>query len=369
MRKFLAACAVLVALGTIPLRATAGSGAARSCAGDAWPLISDVTHGNAYFPDTNATYWLTPYTLANGESLVVRGLLPKARYSSLTTYTAWGTPIEHVIDDDVAARPGDPFTAAVSTTVAPGQHQPATIAAGTTAGPATGYLALRVYLADDPGDPRGSEPLPDLGRRAADGTETALPLCPDPTGASPSAGLRIPTAGSNPVTFVRYDSSALFANLDNAYIAASIRPLPGRVVLMRGKAPTFPDTRNGRPITGHEQLRYWSVCTNALRYPLPVTDCAADYTLPLDAEGDYHLVVSRTADKPANLAPGTVWLRWDDTASLSLILRNMLPSPGFAHAAQDVPRGSSDLTAMGPYAPHAELCTRAAYEKDTCPQP
>ena len=45
---------------------------------------------------------------------------------------------------------------------------------------------------------------------------------------------------------------------------------------MRGKAPTFPDTRAGQPVTGNEQVRYWSMCTNEYRKPYPVSFCKRD---------------------------------------------------------------------------------------------
>jgi hypothetical protein len=367
------AAAALALVGLLATRVGAAgaapSGASGDCTGLAWPTISDVTTGNAFFPDTNATYWLTPYDLAAGEALIVRGVRPFARYSSLTTYTSSGSPVDHVYDTELTPSSGGAYTEAISTTIAPGSGQAGTIAAGTSVGAASGSVALRIYLANDPNDPKGGEALPTLAVRAADGTERTLAPCPDPTGSVPANGLRIPVAASSTVTFTRTTSAGGFTNPDNAYLSAPVKASPGRVVLLEGKAPTFPNTRAGQPITGTEDVRYWSVCTNAMRWPLPVTACDADQSLPLDAQGDYHVVVSRPADKPATLAPGTVWLPWDTGSDLALILRNMLPSASFPYAAQSVPKGSSDLSSMGAYAPHAVLCTRALYERNRCPQP
>jgi hypothetical protein len=44
-------------------------------------------------------------------------------------------------------------------------------------------------------------------------------------------------------------------------------------------------TRATEPITGAEQVRFRSMCTNELRKPYPVTDCAADDETELDDDG------------------------------------------------------------------------------------
>ncbi len=45
----------------------------------AWPLVVSVGTLNLAAPDPSATYWVTPYILPPGTSLLVRGTYPYAR--------------------------------------------------------------------------------------------------------------------------------------------------------------------------------------------------------------------------------------------------------------------------------------------------
>ena len=58
--------------------------------GCAWPFISDVQTLNAFYPDTNATYWVAPYIALPGSQLIVHGTYPNGRFMSLDTYDRLG---------------------------------------------------------------------------------------------------------------------------------------------------------------------------------------------------------------------------------------------------------------------------------------
>jgi hypothetical protein len=138
-----------------------------------------------------------------------------------------------------------------------------------------------VYVPTDADDPTGGADLPSVRIVDESGEATDIPTCPNP-GASKTAldvvNRLDRTFAEPPPTpiFIRPKASQanLFPNPDNIYVATTVRHEPGQVVVVRGRAPTFPDTAAGDPITGDEQVRYWSLCTNEAREPYPVTDCA-----------------------------------------------------------------------------------------------
>ena len=133
----------------------------------------------------------------------------------------------------------------------------------------------------------------------------------------------------------RNDGGNLYPNPDNTYVATIVDHRPGRVVVIRGHAPTFPDTRAGERVSSQDQVRYWSFCTNEYAKPYRVSACRNDARIATKG-GDYTIVVSTRADRPKGLRAtgGVTWLPWGSTRVPSLILlRQMLPSPDYANAA------------------------------------
>jgi hypothetical protein len=51
---------------------------------------------------------------------------------------------------------------------------------------------------------------------------------------------------------------------------------------------------------------------------------------------------------------------------LGLLMRNMLASPGFERAIQDVRRLGDDRRVMGPYFPSSAYSSSAAFERRGC---
>jgi hypothetical protein len=103
--------------------------------GCAWPFISDVQTLNAFYPDTNATYWVAPYIALPGSQLIVHGTYPNGRFMSLDTYDRLGESVGAIYDAaiepdagdtnpfvDPAAGPGGRFTV----TIIPPQDLPPT---------------------------------------------------------------------------------------------------------------------------------------------------------------------------------------------------------------------------------------------------
>lgn len=325
-------------------------------AGCAWAVRADKATANLAYPDTSATYWATAFTLGRGEELVVSGRLPAARYSSFIAYDDQGDPTS-VRTDRAIARSGGTYRTGFRRT-----------------GNGAGTLIYRVYLPRPASDPLGGRPLPRLQVRNSDGTARTIATCADP-GRSARATELVRTNGpatdrpapATPV-FIRPDDNGagLYPNPDNVYVATIVHHVPGRVVVVRGKAPTFPDTGAGARVTGREQVRYWSVCTNEYRKPYPVTACIADQDVPLDADGRFTIVISTPADRPSNAttADGIAWLPWGSTEVDSLVLvRQMLAAPTFTEAATRLAPGALAVSGMGAYAPTGTQCDRATFEK------
>lgn len=114
-------------------------------------------------PDSNAAYWVPPFTVQNGLRITVSGKFPDSRYFSLDVYDAKGGLLT---DDDVgsgltdyriqpdpgsinhwqrAGRTGGSYTVNLTSQVTAGQADTLPLApAGTTSG--AGYFVYRVYL-------------------------------------------------------------------------------------------------------------------------------------------------------------------------------------------------------------------------------
>ncbi len=385
---------------------------AQNSAACAWPTRADKATLNVAYPDTASTYWSTSYRLAPGEHLELSGAFPAARYFSFVTYGAGGGAISKLSDRDIRPDPGgaNPYRDAnqtpgrytvdirehsdsapnalsavppaaagsgSSTTTSTLPETPGTVAplgsgAPNAPGVFGGTVIYRVYLARPANDPTGGVALPQITDVHANGTRVAVPTCPHP-GANPAAtaivernGPATNTPAPEQPAFIRPQKNAtnLFPDPDNIYLATIVHHVPGRIVVVRGKAPTFPNTSAGAPVTGREQVRYWSLCTNEYRKPYPVSYCVADQDVALDAGGDYTIVISTPADRPANAtaAMHVTWLDWGSTnVDALLLMRQMLPEPGFSQSASSVPPGALATSTMGAYAPRGIYCTTQVF--------
>jgi hypothetical protein len=93
--------------------------------------------------------------------------------------------------------------------------------------------------------------------------------------------------------------------------------------------------------------------------------------VPIDPSGDYEIAISTAAARPRNAidACGVAWLPAGPAPQSALILRNMLPDPGFHQAIQDVKPGS-EATTMGPYYPGGRYyATSGDFEATGCHPP
>jgi hypothetical protein len=371
-----------------------------------WMFVVNSQTLNVAAPDTNATYWVQPDFLAQGQRLVIDGTYPAARYFSFTTYGANGVPIGEtdLHDTQIVPQPGsvNPFTtpnpptdpAQLQYSVRVVPSQPSSTADNTLAGlpsgqsSGLGFLVYRLYLPNIPAT--GGVPLPQI-------TTTAGPLAACTTSQQhrfdvllrPIAYALVKANAPDPSQVTRGTNlfrivaltAGLFPNPDNQYLAEATNWSPGTVVVIRGKAFTFPDTQHGGSVTEATQLRYWSLCSNVLGLPYPVVQCASDAQTVVNAQGYYLYAISMPRDKPSNAiaANGVTWLPWATPRQSiggvppnTAYLRTMLPAPGFDQAVQAVPEPSPGesaqqaaadaATAMGEYYPVGAVCTTTQFE-------
>lgn len=103
----------------------------------------------------------------------------------------------------------------------------------------------------------------------------------------------------------------------------------GKVIVITGKLPTFPKTRNGERTMTAAQSRYWSLTSydpafpDADGYGGAAITSVMDDELILDEQNRYIIVYSWTWTRPRNsqAANGVTWKDWGPTGKQSLTLR------------------------------------------------
>jgi hypothetical protein len=383
--------AVLLACGAQDALATE---ATEQCS---WGLQSNPNTVNLAYPDLDAKYWGHTYVPVPGERLAITGEYPQARYFSFHVYDEKLVPLDSVYDAEIDPEPGssnpyrakparhsgDRYTEYVDFSAAPSDPAPNTLYVGDTPqGTPTpeGTLMYRVYVPQNSAEAQGNVPLPQITLQTDEGTTLAA------YGACASSQIEVggqlnqeiadsnypegaPTpeipGATNPPSWSRAfgsDVVGVYANQQNAYLKATISRQYGDLVVIHGKAPTFPNTREGQPPYLPRQVRYWSFCENS--ETTRVISCAADYDAAIK-KGYYTYVVSDPDERPANATAGdgVTWLAWGGVFPSGLVIyRNMLPASSFGEAIQHVAEESSPQTVMGAYFPQIGYCTKAKFE-------
>ena len=318
-----------VAASAAPPTVTNATAVVPNCA---WPVVTTATSANVAYPDTNATYWTTPYRVEPNTRLVVSGNFPNARFMSFNSYdSSFGAfsrnGVKSAIIDfqitpnlgslnpwqhNVAAtsvrgdlRAGRKFRVNVSSRVPTRTPNTIPIApAGTTPG-SLGFLVMRVYLPKNANF--SAVPLPTISVLSPSGTRTIAPCAPGQRTAPGTPNHNLPSdaaatmkqllaklsttgdssSGPGPcqppncppdLQFARppaATTNSVFPNSASAYVSALFQPDPKMVVLVRALAPRTP-ARNPpgtQPVpwpSPRYQLRYFSLCNNIYRKPWPV---------------------------------------------------------------------------------------------------
>lgn len=350
-----------------------------------WPFESNgrgIT--NVATPDTHATYWVMPFDTGAWKSMLIQGKYPEARFANFNSYTAAGALSSTIVDEDIIPDPGstNPFAVPSATGL---RNYTLTISSSASNAPNTlraegglAFVVFRVYLPDQGVHRTGGMGLPVVSLVAPSGDVRRLEPCPFAEaetslpdlvsllraggffGAADLLERILRAAQQRPLTashcnpgeatpaavsFGPSSGSEFFANPQTRYLeTAGLCSEPGSILVIRGKAPVFPNTYLGGSVfqpafDGQIQLRYWSMCNNHQMIPNPVVECRADFETGLDQDRFYTYVVSSDPAAPSWIPPGVTWLPWGATGSpKGLMFRNILPIQ-FAVAGDYIPRG------------------------------
>jgi hypothetical protein len=386
-----------------PRAAQSPRGQASACA---WPIEDSYLSANSGLPDTAAWYWGQSFTIHQGTQVLVSGVYPDARYASFTVYSSSELPftsngvVSTLADYQIApdpgsvnpwrraVAPGGHFTLKLRMQVSPGQVNVLPLApAGVTSG--VGYLEYRVYLPAVGNASHIALPHITVENR---GSTQQLRACTSHTAAIPppvrqttttraTAPSSVGTSRPAPLQFFRVAFHTYFPNPQTAYLVAyTAPPTASQVVVVTGKAPTFPP--GAHPSiwpSASDQVRYWSMCVNLGEGTDPVVvnhlpggqsdlGCRADDATKLSAGGTYTYVIGTEAQRATiERVAGVTFLPLSlaqPAAPLYLLaMRYTLANPSFHFAPQDIVQTLSAPAAartMGAYYPHARLCSLSA---------
>jgi hypothetical protein len=328
---------------------------------------------NYFFPSFDTNYWITKIKIEDLASSIIKltGKPPTARYYSFQTYTLddqYSSVVGSLADVNITLAADGSFTILINKgedTGDPLVNSMRGLPNGANAG--TIVLMYRTYLPVPLTSPAGGVDLPLISiQRGLDGELADLEYCDD---AQPTIEIEEPAQHdtilqrsklpSKSVTYFRTTGRFTpFPNNDIAYAATDslIFPVKGYTVVVRGKAPTFP---NG--IEENPQVRYWSMCKLSLPSTKTVS-CLTDEDAILDSQGRYVIVVAPKRPSGAgfdymSFGPGPIGV---------LALRNMLPSPEFYNmSVQNVNSEDDDSEIrrkMGEFYPETVYCAKATIE-------
>lgn len=106
------------------------AGATAPFPGCSWPVESTPTSANVLYPDSNSTYWTTPYRVKPGMRIYLTGRYPTARYFSIQAYDNDAQPYSvggvasSLTDYQITPSIGrNPWSAAAGVTASMGRYE------------------------------------------------------------------------------------------------------------------------------------------------------------------------------------------------------------------------------------------------------
>jgi len=111
------------------------------------------------------------------------------------------------------------------------------------------------------------------------------------------------------------------------YLGRSMSLGKNKVIILTGKLPTFPPTREGQAVFQTAQLRYWSLTTYDYSFFRKTVGSATtsimDDEVVLDANRKFIIVYSRPEDRPKNATRenGVTWVNWGPLADQGFLIR------------------------------------------------
>ena len=380
---------------------------------------------NLAYPDANVFYWAAVFTTPDNAKLTIEGEYPYSRYMSFISYDERGRPVESLADYLINSDSVNPFMSGNKRDSSYRKYQIQINNSPSSDNRKTGErlegkkinvlntpaygerqqaILYRIYLPDDEKEPTGGVDLPIPVLTFSDGTElrgnevcqvlrTQQPLqvAFDALGIPPGVYRKLITqedksdtwpAHNPPKWFIQLDRKSLigmytgdidpdaprseggfYPNLDNHYIRSIINRKHGKVLIVRGKAPTTPETFHSNLRMSDGELRYWSLCSNQSFANTRVNDCLFDEEIPVGPDGFYTIAISRIEDRPRNAVNecGIAWLPmasdgdgiFDPDVTI-IQFRHMLTAKNFNHSIQRVLKQKDLLETMGPYMPKSQ---------------
>ena len=393
----------------------------RDCFWARGPISSDP-YINIAYPDSNVYYWAAVFSMPEGSTLEIKGDYPYSRYMSFFSYNERGKPIASLTDYQIQSEATNPFISGNQRSDFYRSYSIEVLNENPSANVSENIdnfngnilfapeynknqqlIVYRIYLPDKDIDITGGVKLPQPMLTLSDGTKlegkqtcealnTSQPLQVsfDALGIPPNEYRELISQPDKPDTwpahnppkwFIQLDRKSLigmytgeidpnaprseggfYPNLDNQYIRSILNRKHGKVLIVRGKAPTTPKTYFESSSTKEVNLRYWSLCSNQSFVNTRVNDCLFDEEIPINKNGFYTIAISREEDRPRNAVNecGIAWLpmaddgdgMFDDDVTI-IQFRHLLPSNSFEHSIQKVKRQDQLEEIMGPYMPKA----------------
>jgi len=176
------------------------------------------------------------------------------------------------------------------------------------------------------------------------------------------------------------------------YISYLLRPMnlgKDKIIVLTGKLPTFPPTRNGEKIMTTGQVRYFSIThqygdSKQGQYKVPYGSLMDDEII-VNGNNEYIIVFSRKEDRPKNAYPehGVTWQEWGPPSTQNFVIRwlSVMPDwylPNYAPDEKNIPQelgnwsqdsynenlvGKNTQGIMGPYHPIIHYVTKEEFEK------
>jgi hypothetical protein len=336
--------------------------------------LTYTSEANIAFPSLDSNYWVTPILVKDlaTSTIKITGKAPTARYYSFQTYVLedkFSSTVGALKDVDIIFG-DDEFTIFVTN----GEHASGADQTkmnslrGLPPGVNDGIIVLmyRTYEPKPFKSPAGGVHLPLISIERLGGKLRELAYCDDPEPIIEveepieyKTKVQFPQLPPNPVWFRTVGSITPFPNEDVAYLAtdSGIFPVMGYVVVVRGKAPTFPNGVEEDP-----QVRFWSLCKLSIPSTKTVA-CLQDEEVTLDSEGRYVIVVA--PERPSGT--GFDYLNFGPGPLGSLAFRHMLPSDSFfprsVHNIQNGDDESQIRRKMGEFYPDIVYCPKKTIEK------
>ena len=142
--------------------------------------------------------------------------------------------------------------------------------------------------------------------------------------------------GENQPIPASYEPHATGCNYTD-YLTTGMSIKKGKVFVLTGKLPTFPETRSGSDTFMPAECRYWSITTYDAAFPFSKirgleNTSVMDDEIVINEKREYIIVYARAEDRPKNATKenGVTWVDWGKTGTQAITLRWITVSPEWA---------------------------------------